>query len=147
MEIAYGEIAPQLIEDFSKAQPFGCQPTGKSSLAEAHLLGNRLCLRFTVRQERCDDVLNLRSKRADAGCACRNGVLAVLHHQVVEIRVIANQRQVHHTRVETYLVDMGVESHLAWGTKLFRPSADSQSGQRTDTQRGVPVKSKKNGQV
>ena len=76
-------------------------------------MGDRLGSRLGVRQERCDDVLNLSSKRTDVGCAVRNGVLAVLHHQVVEIRVIANQRQVHHARVETHRVFISVEADLA----------------------------------
>ena len=112
-EIAYGEFASHLVEDFSKAQSLGCQPPRKSPLAEVHPLGNRLCLRFSVRQKWRDDVLNLCPERTDVGCADRDGFLTTLHHQIVEIRVIANQRQVHHTRVETYFVDRGAKADVA----------------------------------
>ena len=74
-EIAYGEFASHLVEDFSKVQSLGCQPPRESPLAEVHLLGNRLCLRFSVRQKWRDDVLNLCPERTGAGCADSDGFL------------------------------------------------------------------------
>ena len=109
----YGEIAPNLIEDLSKAQPFGIQPARKGPFAEAEPVGDCFGPCLGVRQKRCDDVHNLCSKRADAGCAVRNGVLAVLRHQVVEIWVIPNYRQVHHAGVETDRVFISVEADVA----------------------------------
>ena len=71
------------------------------------------CLCFTVWQKRPDNVLDLCPERIGGGWTCRNRLVATLYHQIVEIRVIAKQRQVHHARIETYLVDIGVEADLA----------------------------------
>jgi hypothetical protein len=88
-EPGHREIAPNLIEYVAKVQPLRSQPTGECPLTEVHLLGDYFCLRLAMRQKWRNGVLYLCPKWTYVGWACRNGVLAALHHQVIEIRVIA----------------------------------------------------------
>ena len=95
-EVAQRQIAPQMVEDFAEIQTFRRQPPGKSPLAEAEPVGDRLCPRLGVRQERSDGVLHHDTKRADIGPTRGDGFLAVLDHQFVQQRVVPHEGKLRH---------------------------------------------------
>ena len=89
IEVAKRQLAPEVIEDIAEIQSFRLQPAGKGPLAQAEAMGDRLCARFRMRQERRDGVFHNGSKRADIGAPRAQRVLAMLHHHLVQKRVVS----------------------------------------------------------
>jgi hypothetical protein len=93
LQVKRCEIASQMIKDLTIAQPFACKAAREGSLAQSKALGNLSPVGFGVRHKGRDGILYGDPERTDVGKSlCERG-LTILFHQLVEKRIISDDRQ------------------------------------------------------